>query len=372
MKIGIITDETDTQLVGLGTYTINLVRQILLQDKKNDYWLVHRRREEQDIYSLAKEIIIPSHRFPISAIRNFITMPLKLRKEKLDIVHHTSSIGPFVFRQMLPGKKNIQTIHDLIPLLHPELHELPVRIAFKYLLPKVARNVDHIITSSEKSKSDILRRFGMRPEKITVVYPAPSEKFGIMDKKIARLRVEKRFGIKEPYILCIGTLEKKKNIPTLLKAYNELRQKGIKHKLLLVGKKGFGSEEIISLINELGIGKDAIILGYAAFEDLPALYNAAAVFVFPSAYDGFGMPVAEALRCGCPAVVSDAGGVPEAVGDSGRVVGVYDVKGYSDALIEILENESIARELSRKGHKYSMRFSWKASAKKVLDAYESL
>ncbi|MFH1182151.1 MAG: glycosyltransferase family 1 protein [Candidatus Woesearchaeota archaeon] len=376
MKIGIITDETDTPLVGLGTYTLNITKQILLQDKKNEYWLVHRRREKHDIYSMAHEEIIPSGKFPLSIIRNFITLPLKLRKQKFDIVHHTSSIGPFVFRQILPGKKNIQSVLDIIPLLHPELHELPVRIAFKFLLPKAVGNSDHIITCSENSKKDIMRRFGIKPEKITVTYLAPNERFRIISRKIAKENVARRFGIKEPYILYVGALEAKKNIPTLLRAYSILKQKGIRHKLVLAGKRGYGYEAIPAVIKKLSLGKDVVELGQvknAYFsDDLVMLYNAADAFVFPSVYEGFGMPAAEAMRCGCPVVASNGGSLAEVVADAGKIVDVYDAEGYSSAIMEILENSRTAKELARKGLKNSERFSWKESAKKTIEVYENI
>ncbi|MBN2454034.1 glycosyltransferase family 4 protein, partial [Candidatus Woesearchaeota archaeon] len=326
MKIGIITDETDTALVGLGTYTLNTTKEILLQDKKNDYWLVHRRKERHDIYSMAKEVIIPSPVFPLSAVRNFITMPMKLKKCGFDVVHHMSSIGPFLFRGLLPGRKNVQSVLDIIPLVHPESYEIAVRAAFKYLLPKAIRNADHIVTCSENSKRDIMKRFGVKDEKITITYLAPNERFRPVDRKKAADAVSRKYGIKEPYLLYVGALEAKKNIPTLIKAYSILRKRGFKQKLVLAGKKGYGYDRISATVSKLGLKGQVLELGHVpnsyASDDLVMLYNAADVFVFPSVYEGFGMPAAEAMRCGCPVVSSNGGSLPEVVADAGLVVDV--------------------------------------------------
>ena len=249
MRIGIITDETDTELVGFGTYTLNIVKNILNLDKENEYFLVHRKKENHKIYSQANEIIIPSGPFPLSTVRNFVTLPLKLKKYDLDIVHHTSSVGPLAFKQIWPTKKGktIQTLHDITPIFYPESFETTVRIAFKYLIPRIVKNVDKILAVSEHSKNDISKHFKIPSEKIEVAYDAINPIFKLLNKNKCKESL-KRYGIKDNFILCVSTLEAKKNIPTALKAYALLKKKRIKHKFVLVGRKGYGHEKIFETI----------------------------------------------------------------------------------------------------------------------------
>lgn len=382
MKIGIITDETDTgdlgnpqtpkQLVGFGNYTINLVKHILLLDKKNEYYLIHRRKESHEIYGMgAKEIIIPYNpRFPFSTIRNFITLPLKLRKYNLDIIHHLTSTGPFVFKPLVKGKA-VETIHEILPLLYPRCFEPTVRAVFRLLLPRIAKNADYIFTACENSRKEMSGRFRIPLNKIGIIYPGTNPIFKPLNKKECKEKIRRKFGIKDSYILFVSTLEAKKNIPTLLRAQKELKERGWKHKLVLIGKKGYGYGEIESTINELKLENDVIMPGYVPLEDLPAFYNAADVFAFP-AVDSGNMTVVDAMKCGCPVVLSNGGGGPEVVGAAGITVDVLDSKGYADAIERVLSSKRLAGSMRKKAVKQAKKFSWEQAAKKTIEAYERL
>jgi glycosyltransferase involved in cell wall biosynthesis len=372
MKIGIITDETDTQLVGFGYYTLALVKHILMQDKKNEYFLIHRRKENHDIYKMgAKEILVPYNpTFPFSTIRNFITLPLTLRKYNLDVVHHMTSTGPFVFKQLMKGK-SVETIHEILPLLYPKSFEPSVRLVFRVLLPRIAKNVDHIITACSTSKTDLRRRFKIPSDKIDVIYQGTNPIYKPLNKKQSRDIVRKKYGISDRYLLFVSTLEGKKNVPTLLKAYHKLRADGGTHKLVLVGRKGYGYDRIESAIKALKLEKDLIMPGYVSSEDLPHFYNAADVFVFP-AFEGFNMTVIDAMKCGCPVVVSNGGGAQETVGDAGITVDVLDSAGYASAIQKVLTNKKLAQSMRKKSLINAKRFDWKITAKKTIAVYEQL
>lgn len=371
MRIAIITDETCRELAGFGTYTYNIVKNILEQDKENDYFLVHSRKEEHDIYSMAEEIIIPQGTFPLSALRNFVRMPLKLRKHDFDIVHHTSSVGPFAFRQFWPTKKGkaVETVHDIIPLLYPEYFEWPVRAAFSHLLPRIARNADKLLAVSEHTKNDIIKQFKIPASKIEVAYDGVNPIFKSLDKKKCMAQLEK-YGIKEGFLLFVSTLEAKKNIPTALEAYAMLRKEGLLQKFVLVGKKGHGYGKVAEAVKRLQLESDVVMPGYVPLKELPLFYNAADVFVLPSLYEGFGIPAAEAMSCGCPVVASNAGALPEITGGAGKTVDVFDARGYASAIEGVLESKKTAAEMRRKGLKNAKRFSWKESAKKVIKIYQ--
>ncbi len=378
MKIAIITDETDTQHSGLGIYTINIVRNILQLDKKNEYYLVHRKKENDNIYSMAKEIIVPYNpRFPFSFIRNFITLPLKLRKYDFDVVHHTGNIGPFIFKAISPTRKGrtIQTLFDIIPLLHPETYERSVRMAFKYLLPMALHNADIILAISESARQDAVKKLGIESSKILITHPAPNEQFRILTNKqlsAARKFLKHKYSIASRYILYAGSLESKKNVQTLVRAYSLLKKKGIEQKLVLVGKKGYRNEEIFAEIKRQGLEKDIIWLGYTPLSpDLVYIYNCADVFVFPSVYEGFGMPVIESMACGCPVITSNRGSLPEVAGNAAIILDAYDTEGFARAIHKVLNDKKFAAAMAKKGLANAKRFSWKKSAEKTIKAYES-
>ena len=383
MRIGIITDETDTgdlgspqtpkQLVGFGYYTLNLVRNILLQDKKNEYYLIHRRKEDHEIYKMgAREIIIPYNpRFPFSTIRNFIALPLTLRKYNLDVVHHLASIGPFFFKPLIKGK-SVQTIHELLPLRYPESFELPVRLAFRLLLPKIARNADYIFTACTPSKIDIGRRFKVPLSKIGVIFPGTDPRITRLDKESSRKRLRAKYGIKGRYMLFVSTLEAKKNIPTLLKAYKKLRERGLTQTLVLVGKKGYGYDQIATAISELKLKNNVALPGYVPLEDLSAFYSGADAFVFP-AFDAGNITIADAMKCGCPVIAADGGeNFLEAYGDACVRVGTNDIDGYVAAVERIIKDRRFAELMIRKGLAQARKLTWKESALQTIAVYEKL
>lgn len=372
MRIGIITDETDTQLVGFGTYTINLVKHILLLDKKNDYFLIHRKKEQHEIYKMgANEIIVPYNpRFPFSTIRNFITLPLKLRKYKLDVVHHMTITGPFLLKPLM-NFKAVETIHELLAVVYPKCFELPVRTVFRMLLPPIARNSDYIFTAGEKWKDEISRRYSVPSGKIGVIHPGSHPAYKPMDRKKCREEIRKRYGIKEPFLLFVSTLEAKKNVPTLLKAFRMLKDRDYPHKLVLVGRKGYGYSEVEAAMRQLSLGNSIVMPGYVPFEDLPKFYNAAEMFVFP-AYDSFNMTVVDAMKCGCPIVASNGGGAEEGMGGAAILIGVMDAKGYAEAMQKIIDSPKIAASMRKKSIQKAREFSWEKAAKKTIAAYEKL
>lgn len=371
MRIAIITDETEGQPLGGGTYILNLVENLLNTDRKNEYTLVHRKKESREIYSRANELIIPYNaRFPLSTARNFITLPMQLRKHNFDIVHHPVNIGPFAFKAIWPTKTGrcIQTVYDIIPLMFKDTHEKAVRLAFRHLFPRVARNVDHIITISEATKQDIIRKIGTAPEKITPIHLAANK---IYKPQKNPGWVKKKYGINHDYILFVSALEPKKNIPTLIKAYSELRKKGHRHKLVLAGKKGWSHAEITEQIKKNRLQEDVILPGYIPLEDMPSLYSAASAFCLPSLYEGFGIPALESMSCGTPVITSNRGSLPEIVGKAGITTNPMDYKTMAERISEVLTDKKLAADMKAKGLEQAARFSWEKTAMQTIKTYEA-
>ena len=365
MKIGIITDETENP-VGMGTYILNTVENILKTDKKNKYYLIHRKKEEHKIYSMADEIIIPYFPIlPFSTYRNFIKMPKVLKKYNLDIIHHTTNLGPFIFKGLMPGKKNIQTIHDIIPLLFRNTHEKAVKLAFKYFLPSIVKNADKIIAVSESTKRDLINTLGVPRDKIKVIYEGASNIYRPVKGNV----IKERFGT-ENYILYVGALEPKKNLITLIRAFSEAKKKGVKEDLVLVGKDGWKYKEVYDEIERLDLTADVLITGYVELKDLPYIYSSAKVFVMPSLYEGFGLPVLEAMSCGTPVITSDRGSFPEIVGNAGITIDALDSEKFADAISNVLDDKELSKKMRRKGLEQAKKFTWKRTAEETIKVYE--
>ena len=202
-----------------------------------------------------------------------------------------------------------------------------------------------------------------------MVYNGKNERFKPLNQKEVA-EVKQKYNLDFPFILFVGVLQPRKNIPTLIKAYYKLKKEGIKDKLVITGGKGWQYKEIFETVERLNLQKEVIFTGHIPDDDLPKLYNAADLFAFPSLYEGFGIPPLEAMACGIPVITSNTGSLPEVVGDAGIMVDPYDIDGLAKAMYEVLNNEGLKEEMVKKGLERAKMFSWKKCAKEVLDVYE--
>jgi glycosyltransferase involved in cell wall biosynthesis len=294
-------------------------------------------------------------------------LPLKNELRKFDIIHN-----PYQFPIILNFKqKYIVTIHDLIQILFPNENQKIVYICQKMMFPKIVQSIDKIISDSHHTKQDIIKHFKIPEDKIKVIHLAASENYRPLNEKEI-INIKQKYNLNYPFILYVGTLEPRKNIPTLLKALYKLKKQGIKHKLVITGKKGWKYKSIFETIDKLNLQKDVIFTGYVPDEDLPALYNAADLFVYPSLYEGFGLPPLEAMQCGTPVITSNTSSLPEVVGDAGIMVNPYDVDELANKMYEVLTNDGLREELSKKGLERAKLFSWKKCAEEHLKVYEEV
>jgi glycosyltransferase involved in cell wall biosynthesis len=370
MKIGIVTDFVDGNLGGIGTYTHNLVQQLNEIDKSNKYYLVHGESKDIQIYKTNEEIFVKKYFFRGSGyIWRYFSAPLKLKSMKqLDIVHDTYEIGTLSFKA--PFKKII-TVHDLSPFLFPDTFSSRAVLLHKLLFSKTLQSVDKIITVSECSKRDLVTYFNVPEDKIKVIFNGVDTKFKPLNKDEVN-EFLKKYNLNFPFILFVGTLEPRKNLPALFKAYYQLKNKNINHKLVIAGKKGWKYQDIFETVNKLNLNNDIIFTDYIPENDLPALYNAADVFVYPSIYEGFGLPPLEAMACGTPVVTSNISSLPEVVGNAGITVDPKDIDMLATALYEALTNDSLMKEMTKKGLERAKLFSWKSCAVETLKVYEEI
>jgi glycosyltransferase involved in cell wall biosynthesis len=369
MRIGIVTNCIDEEHPSYTVYTHNLVKGLNVLDKDNEYFLVHHTKSDLDVYSFNKDTLIPLPSFkPASGlIWRYFSLKNGLRKLDLDIAHDPRGVGVFAFDQ--PCKK-VVTIHDLSSMAFPSINPGGF-LAHRLFGKRTVEKCEKIITVSEFTKSEVIKYLKCPADKIEVIYNGKDDKFKVLgQKEIAGLR--KKYNLDFPFILFVGVLQPRKNVPALIKAYASLKKRGIKHKLVIAGGKGWKYDDIFKTVKDLELQKDVIFTGSIPKDDLPILYNAADVFVFPSVYEGFGIPPLEAMACGVPVITSKTTSLPEVVGDAGLLIDPQDISALADAIYRVLDDSDQRSDMIKKGLERAKRFSWERCAKETLSVYRSI
>ncbi len=273
-------------------------------------------------------------------------------------------------------KKTITTLHDIGFLKYPELYS-KLEIAYHRFSARFAlAHAAHIITVSEFSKKEMIDIYGSDPKKISVVYNGYDDtRYRILPEERVKGVLEK-YKIKKPYLLFVGRLEEKKNVLGIVKALAILKKsselKPYTPQLVLVGNRGYGYEKIKAEIEKNNLGDSVLELGWIDKDELPALHNGASVFVFPSFYEGFGIPVIEAMASGTPVVASSAASLPEVVGDAGVIIDPEKPEQIAEAVEKILDNEDFRKDLIEKGFVRAKEFSWEKCAKETFDIIKNI
>jgi glycosyltransferase involved in cell wall biosynthesis len=297
---------------------------------------------------------------PAKIVWEQTVLPFQLRQHGIDVVLSPANIAPIVV-----GRPSVLIMHDVIPFKRPEIFTTVERVAQKTLFSLSARSCDAILTVSESSKRDIAELFGVSLSKIRVVPGATDPKFRpieITDIVRASLR---RARIPDRYLLYVAASRAYKNVEGLVRAFHQLAER-IPHSLVITGLAGRASPEIERLVVGLGLVDRVVFSGFLDDELLPALYSAADVFVFPSFYEGFGLPVIEAMACGTAVAASNRTSIPEAVGDAGLLFDPDSTQEMSEAMHSILSNDTLRAELVQKGLARAKQLSWETTARRTL------
>ncbi len=364
LKIAIIADALDYQYAGIYYYTKEIINALAKIDSFNEYLIV-RSNSEGDISKNVKELIIPTVKFPGAApYRLFVQIPRTLVKEKVDIVLEPRHFGPFNLPKSI---KRITFIHDLTPFHHPEWHQFTSRFLQQLFLPSILKKTDHVLTNSEYTKQDIIQYFPITKDKITSTLLATETFF----KPQEDLDLLKKLSVDSPYLLHVGTIEPRKNLTLLIEAFERLKQQSEqKLQLVLVGKKGWKSEDVFKAIENSPYKKDIKVLGYVERNALIALYSSAEAFVYPSLFEGFGLPLVEAMACACPIISSNAACLPEIADKAGLYFSPISSKELLHQLKFLLSTPSKKTELKRLSLQQATKFSWKKTAKETLAVFQ--
>ncbi|MEK7253444.1 MAG: glycosyltransferase family 1 protein [Bacteroidota bacterium] len=360
MRIAILCDALDLQYAGIQTYLRGLVKAVTELDRSNEYFLVRPKAGGE--FENAREIIVPisSHIPGSQRLRLFTSIPKRLAAEKMDVVVEPAHFGPFNLPTHI---KRVTIIHDLTPVLFPQFHPFASTLFHRFLLPHILKKADCIIANSENTKQDVVAKYAVAKGKIQVVLPGREIEFA--PRKDAF--VLQKYGITQPYFLYVGTLEPRKNLATLVKAYDEYRRLGGQaFQLVLVGKKGWKNEAFEAALAKSPHRKDIILTGYAERQELPVLYSMAALFIYPSLYEGFGLPVLEAMSCGVPVLISNTSSLPEVGGQAAGYFNPNSVSDLAQAMLELANDEAKRLEMSRLSLWQAEKFNWNSAVHKFV------
>jgi glycosyltransferase involved in cell wall biosynthesis len=297
------------------------------------------------------------------------SLPTALKRDKIEVFHSLTSTIPF--RRPCP---TVVTICDLFHKVHPELLPPRTRRKISVLFAHAAGQANHIIAISENTKREIVTFYNVPEDKVSVVYPGVNPLYQPLAPDSTGKQAENaltRYGIKQPYLLHVGGLTENRNIDGMLDALVVLRHTHPELSLVLVGRPLWGFD-LESRLSEKLLCDNVVHMRYIPNEELRVLYNKAEALLLPSFYEGFGMPIVEAMACGTPVVTSNTSAMPEAAGDAGLLVDPRDTKAIADAALRILEDDSLRQDLAVKGFAHATRFSWKNNAEQTIKVYHSL
>jgi len=307
-----------------------------------------------------------------SLLRSLFSLPCGIVQHNINVFHGLDHVGlPLFFKR----GTYVITVHDVIPLLFPQLFTLKHRLIVRAGLARVAPQADMVIVPSYAVQQDVQQYLHIDEDRVVVIPEGCEPRFRPLTDPEQLHRVRTKYGLPPRYMLCLGTLEPRKNITTLLHAFARLRPtlhgEPVLH-LVVAGARGWREQEIFQTVKRLGLEQAVCFPGVIDDEELPALYSGALLFVYPSLYEGFGLPILEAMGCGAPVVTSNVAAIPEVAGDAALLIDPHDVEGMAAAMGALLHNDTLRECLRQKGFLQAQKFSWETTAQQTLDLYLAL
>ena len=354
MRIGIDAQTTLGEKTGFGFYVENLTRAL-------------QKTAEGDQFKL----LLPDQTEDLSTPGRWwwdqVTVPRLARRAQVDLLHQPAFSVPMFYA----GKK-IVTIHDVISLFHTNIPFFSRQFYSKWM-PFSYHFADHFITISEHSKRDIHQKLGIANDRITVIYLAADEEY---HRPVSREKIDQvvqKYHIEGPYLLNVGTINPRKNLEFLVQVFAEAKKTHhLPHRLVLTGKKGWHYDALFRLVKDLKLTEDVLFTGYVGDTDKPALYHGADLFLFPSIYEGFGLPPLEAMSFGTPVISSNTSSLPEVIGDGGISLSPSDHGAWVQAIMQVITDPKLHGQLAEKGRAQAKKFSWNRCAAETLQVYHTV
>lgn len=362
MKIGMLVGKIGPTRSGVGNYIVNLTNE-LIRTHQNELTAIGYEKN----YAFG-DIPYITPGYPFKTYITFLwSQVISLQKgitEDFDIIHNP---GPFPLIKKV-GKKYICTIHDITQILYPQFHPWWRILYSKIVLPRLIKNSDKLITDSMQTKKDLIFYYHVPEKKISVIHLGATKEFKQLDIHTIQPVLQK-YNLSNPFILFIGNLEPRKNIPNLIRAFSQSKKNSPDLELVIVGRKGWMFDEIFSTVKELCIENSVKFLDFIPHEDLPALYNGARIFVYVPFYEGFGLPVLEAMQCGAPVITSNISSLPEIVGKGGIMVDPQDVRDLAEKISLLLSDDYLRQKNIQYNLIRCQQFSWEKCAIQTAEVY---
>jgi len=349
---------------GINWYIHNLLTHLPRVDRANRYTAFIGDGRFASPGLALKLSRLPTSRPVVRIFWEQVVQPFALQKERVDLLHALAFVTP-----LLSPCPAVVTIYDLSFLLYPESFKRSKNFYLGLFTRLSARRARRIIAISESTKQDVIRLLGVSPEKVEVVYCGIDETFRpLAGDQVAAFRSKR--SLPERFILFVGTIEPRKNVTRLIEAFANLHTRRLTDlKLVIGGAKGWFYEDVFTRVEELGLEGEVMFPGYIPVSELPLWYNAAELFVYPSLYEGFGLPPLEAMACGTPVVTANTSSLPEVVGEAGLTVDPLDAEGLAETIRRALDDGALRREMKERGLQRAKGFSWTKAAQETVQVY---
>jgi len=369
VRIGIDATPLPAQPVGAGVYIIQLIRA-LAAELGAHHFIVFAQRSRRPLIDTPQLTGVEWIETPdLSPARRLVweqvALPRLARRAGVDVLHSLHYTRPY----FLPCA-SVVTFHDMTFFLYPKLHTRSKRVFFPWIMRVSARKAQAIIAVSENTRRDAMRLLKITPEKIFTVQNGIGAEFRPIDDAALLETCQKKYNLRQPFILYVGTVEPRKNLPLLLRAFARLAAQRADISLVIVGRLGWMYEEVFQLIEALGLSERVQFTGYVPAEDLPMVYNLAQIFVYPSLYEGFGFPPLEAMACGAPVITTASSAMQDQVGDAAILTPPGDEQALYEAMDRLVHDPELRRTLSARGRGQVAQFTWQTTAQNTLQVYQ--
>lgn len=366
MKIGIMLRHLDQHEGGVKVYTKKLLSNMLSMDTENTYILMYKEEKHIGTYSKHMNVSEASINLPGNIMWDQIAVPYMAWKYKVDLIFNPKLSVP-----LFTSKKTAFVLHGADWFVFPKNYKFLDRLYHRIFALLYCKKADLVISVSQNATNEIIRHLKIQRKKLKTVHHGVGENFQVIRDENRLKAVREKYNLPGKFILYVGQIYPMKNFSGIVRSYSQIRNK-IPHKLIIVGKATLKYEKEVALIDELGLSNYVTRVGVIPDEDLPVFYNLAELFLFPSLYEGFGIPLLEAMACGCPVVTSNRGSCPEVVGDAASIVDPYDIADISNAIYLALTDRVLRDALIEKGLLRVKDFTWESTAKNTLSALTRL
>src|SRR5437588_2422250 len=368
MHIAIDAHSVGTQLAGNETYAVNLIEALAEIDQSNLYTLYVTKQSAIDRFKDRWTNFKIRQTLPHTPlVRVPLTLSAELRRNPVDVLHVQYTAPP------LAPCPVVATIHDLSFEHLPETFNRRSRAQLRLTVRRTARKAAQILTLSEFSRRDIVDTYRIAPDRVSVTPAAAPSHFKPIEDETELRKIREIYGIERDYILSVSSIQPRKNLIRLIEAYSclrGLRPEGKLPQLILVGKRGWLDNETFRAAQRHSANNDIAFTGYVAENDLSALYSGATCFVYPSFFEGFGLPVLEAMQCGAPVIAGNRTSIPEVVGDAALFFDPFDTTALAQAISKMIDNSDFRSEMRVKGLARAREVDWKQTARMTLQAYQ--